>query len=87
MTELKCPYCGKKLEKHYWDDLDCYACPNLTCDGYYMTATQDMWQELIHTRKALDILVDALKEIDDSFESIMAKALEQITALEQKDVK
>ena len=41
--------------------------------------------ELEHTRKALDISVDALKEINDSFESIMAKALEQITALEQKD--
>lgn len=54
-------------------------------------------QELIRTRKALDVAVDALKEIIDwdkcvalqsnDFVGIANKALEQITALEQKDVK
>lgn len=47
-------------------------------------------QELIRTRKALDVAVDALKYIRRTnpisfhFEAI-EKALEQITALEQKD--
>lgn len=49
------------------------------------TRSENVQDELERTRKALDISVDALKEINDSFESIMAKALEQITALEQKD--
>ena len=51
---MKCPFCQQELEKYYWNDLECYACPDLTCDGYYMTATKDMWQELDRTRKALD---------------------------------
>ena len=52
-------------------------------------------KELDRTRKALDVAIDALKEIIDwdncvalqlnDFVGIANKALEQITALEQKD--
>lgn len=68
----------------------------------------DCEQELIRIRKALDVAVDALKEINDRYESeeqrgreeddspdwwdfamdtgeILTKAIEQITALEQKE--
>ena len=61
----------------------------------------DLNEELILTRKALDIAVDALKNVTEYLSNqeplvdVMAmnlytdlsKALEQITALEQKDVK
>lgn len=50
--------------------------------------------EIITTRKALDVAVDALKEIKDGKIPVslgicmdINDALEQITALEQKDVK
>lgn len=66
MSNIKCPFCQQELEKYYWGDLECYACPDLTCKGYYMTATKDMWQELIRTRKALEVTVDALKRIDET---------------------
>lgn len=62
-------------------------CP--ACDEKYLH------EELIRTRKALDVAVDALKNIGTSYPRITDiamqdkanKALEQITALEQKDVK
>ena len=61
--------------------------------------TKELWQELIHTRKALGIAVDALKDnlsqanfwqmLDASrFHCIRTKcelALNEITALEQKN--
>lgn len=60
-----------------------------------------MWQELIRTRKALDVAVDAIKNATEylgnqeplvdvmamNLHTDLSKALEQITALEQKDVK
>ena len=59
-------------------------CP--ACDEKYLH------EELIRTRKALDIAVDALKYANKcikdgcvNWETEIDKALEQITALEQKD--
>jgi hypothetical protein len=64
-------------------------CP--ACDEKYLH------EALIRTRKALDVAVDAIKWIHETYNlgmgyeaAIMEKcefALEQITALEQKDVK
>ena len=99
---LKCPYCGGILEQTSIYNLNSYACSDLNCKGYFMTATKSMWQELIRTRKALEIAVDALKKYTDAsgnwwygyefqghYEDYAGeyadKALEQITALEQKD--
>ena len=92
---LRCPYCGGILEQSSIFNLNSYACTDLTCKGYFMTATKDIWQELIRTRKALDVAVDALTRIAVSPETMMEPekvvpqladlALEQITALEQKD--
>lgn len=55
---------------------------------------EELWQELIRTRKALDIAVDALIYANKclkggcvNWETHIDKALKQITALEQKDVK
>lgn len=95
MTEtLKCPFCNKPLQPtlrqsdEYW--CENYDCPRTNIEW---VGSQKLWQELIRTRKALDIAVDALKEIwaacdnsDDTWcGSVTKHALEQITALEQKD--
>lgn len=93
MSELKCPFCQQELQEDVGYDGD-YSCPN--CKEPYF-GSPELWQELIRTRKALDVAVDALKWIDETYNlgmgyeaAIMEKcelALEQITALEQKDVK
>ena len=54
MGGMKCPFCQQELEIWHTNRVRMYACPDLTCKGYYMSATKDMWQELIRTRKALD---------------------------------
>ena len=102
MTELKCPYCNKQLQHAVSIDRhDFYWCPNYDCDSSSkMVGTEETWEALIRTRKALDVAVDALKRLEkelyfnnakqtghiaDSVMSIPSIALEQITALEQKD--
>lgn len=120
MSELKCPFCQDTLIPCIKNQNDwIYHCDNQKCPMYddadnenakHLLASKDLWQELIRTRKALKIAVDALKEINDRYESeeqrgreeddspdwwdfamdtgeILAKALDQITALEQKDAK
>jgi len=89
MSDIKCPFCQQELEQVSIHDIQCLACPKLECNGYFMTATKDMWQELMRTRKALGIAVDALKSIDWCAQDYANAqgALDEITALEQKDVK
>ena len=93
MTDMKCPFCNSELERVYSRpfQLICGKCGSL--------GTDELWQELIRTRKALDVAVDALKLFDsgqytpqpDSYglktdaSRLARKTLEQITALEQKD--
>lgn len=86
---LKCPYCDGILEQSSIYNINSYACTDLACKGYFMTATKDMWQELIRTRKALDRAKWWLKEIVENHRytpiSTAEMALKEITALEQKD--
>ena len=89
MSDMKCPFCQQKLEGFYVENRPVFACCNLNCKGYFMNAPEELWQELIRTRKALDVAVDALKRIADApigYCLFAEEALEQITALEQKDV-
>jgi hypothetical protein len=78
------------------DEHSTWYCPRCIAErAWYAFGNETLWQELIRTRKALDVAVDALKTIkyrnetynrDDSPDCIDATlALEQITALEQKD--
>ena len=91
MSDMKCPFCGRKLEQYWYEDFECWYCPDVACKGYVMTATKDMWQELIRTRKALDRAKWWLNEIVENHRytpiSTAEMALKEITALEQKDVK
>lgn len=102
MSDMKCPFCGEKLVKWIgYADCRFWTCYNVLCEAgrFGHIADECIWQELIRTRKALDVAVDALKDnlsqanftqmLDASrFHCIRTKcelALEQITALEQKD--
>ena len=95
MTDsMKCPFCGQKLEccGTYTD-----GTKKLWCDNCGLFGDNRLFEELIRTRKALDVAVYALKEYEDrdSYDcdgnwcgcehSTAHKALTKITALEQKD--
>lgn len=90
-SKLKCPFCGEELAKD--ENLDGgdyvpYFCENDKCmKSFLFYGTKELWQELIRTRKALDVAVDALKEIDWCAQDYAKaqEALNKITALEQKD--
>ena len=89
MSDMKCPFCQQELVK---DTPFAWNCPNEECvETDMMWGTANMWQELIRTRKALDVAVDALNAVTATplnsrvIHDVANKALEQITALEQKD--
>ena len=90
MSELKCPFCQQELNDNYY-----LCCNNPHCNRTSdMFGTEELWQELIRTRKALEIAVDALKYANKcikggcvNWETEIDKALDKITAPEQKDVK
>ena len=94
MSDMKCPFCQQRLLQEYNRQRDAVI---YHCTHCYFQGDGILWQELILTRKALDVAVDALKEYEDrdSYDcngdwcgceySTAHKALEQITALEQKD--
>lgn len=109
--KLLCPFCNKPLQPTHRIE-DEYFCENYDCPQTSITwiGTSSLWKAFADTKKKLDVAVDALKEINDRYESeeqrgreeddspdwwdfsmdtgeILAKAIEQITALEQKDVK
>lgn len=88
---MNCPFCNEELEL---DEYDLY-CMNCNYNkNRCLYGNEEMWQELIRTRKALEIAVKGLKHIRGTCLSYTAdymdaadNILEQITALEQKDVK
>ena len=99
MTEkLKCPICGTPLEYDIGYDGD-YSCAK--CGRAKMFGSEELWQELIRTRKALGIAINAMKSAgthnyincivrgeDPSKDDVgitINRALNKITALEQKD--
>ena len=92
MSELKCPFCGEKIE--HIEDGWC-NCKN-RCTG---SGSIELWLQFLRTRKALDVAVDAIKNATEylgnqeplvdvmamNLYTDLSKALDQITALEQKD--
>lgn len=59
MSDMKCPFCGKEIIKLNEVMYGC-VCDD-TLDKY---GTKELWQELITTRKALDLAVCALNRIN-----------------------
>ena len=91
MSELKCPFCQQELVREGSDNYWCKRC-NLERHNPALYGSQKLWQELIRTRKALEIAKEGLKEIQDKGEyvnpiELADSYLDEITALEQKDVK
>ena len=97
MSELKCPFCQQELEQDYCDCI-MFECHNPKCKHYYdsFIGREELWQELIRTRKALEIAKDTIRHADWFFDgdyNVDAKtmhneikcAIKGITALEQKD--
>lgn len=93
--KLLCPFCQQKLVRHWgMKEPALYCCDNPKCSRAGV-ATESSWQELIRTRKALDVAVDALKSVrkclcempDPSGATILRMACESATivkkALEQ----
>lgn len=90
MSDMKCPFCGKKL---WYDEQDgIYRCMKKSaCVMHYEGGTEQLWQELIRTRKALDVAVCALNTVTATplnsrvIHDVANEALDKITALEQKE--
>lgn len=59
MSKLICPFCGQELKYDSWNEV--YMCRNPNCKHLLGFGTKELWQELICTRKALDVAVGALK--------------------------
>ena len=98
---MKCPVCNKQMNictLDIGDSMETVWKSIIPCDCVCSYgASKAVWQELIRTRKALDVALDALNTIKGKYDPRCAvyyidektayDALEQITALEQKDVK
>lgn len=53
MSDMKCPFCGEKLVRHWgMEEPALYCCDNSKCSRGGV-ATESAWQELTRTRKAL----------------------------------
>lgn len=88
-NKLKCPFCQQEM---ICGGTICHYNPD--CPIHDNPVPTEILELLDRTRKALEVAVDALKEINDGKIPVslgiymdINDALEQITALEQKDVK
>ena len=64
MSDMKCPFCNSELDMDMCGEC---GCPNEQCQkSVFMFGSEELWQELIRTRKALDVAVDALNRIDET---------------------
>lgn len=91
---MKCPFCGKQM--YHPVGKATWSCQNWDClKSEGMIGNHVLWQELIRTRKALEIAKDTFNWIDEAYQTgqeteaeIWGKvqlAAQEITALEQKD--
>lgn len=73
MSNMKCPYCNKEIisdlclmfdkkDKDYTNGRQIYKCNKCGLFG-----NKKLWKELIKTKQALDVAVDALKWIDETY--------------------
>lgn len=59
MSELKCPFCQQELKY----ESEVYVCRNPNCKHLLGFGSKELWQELIRTRKALDVAKKWLMKI------------------------
>ena len=67
MSELKCPFCGEKLNQTYSFNPTQFWCSNYYDPKHpiHLQGTKELWQELIRTRKALEIALDAINRLEN----------------------
>ena len=99
MSDMKCPVCNKQMKIGTLDQDDSMGTVWMSimpCDCVCSYgASKAVWEELIRTRKALEIAIDWLGQVatpekcdDDLCREFTKRKLSEIkTALEQKDVK
>ena len=79
MSDMKCPVCKKEIRP---------LAIGWCCDCG-MCGDEELWQELIRTRKALDAAIRGLDQMtwgcDSSDAEHLLKEIKEITALEQKE--
>ena len=78
MSDMKCPFCQQELQEDIGYDGD-YSCPN--CSEPYF-GSLELWQELIRTRKALEIIK---KEFHKETMPDFAVIRDALKIAEQKD--
>lgn len=84
MSTMKCPFCQQELQNLCAGVYTCSkpdSCPHEQCYG-----SKGLWQELIRTRRALDVALKCLNGVVKDFPWIK-RTLDEITALEQKEQK
>ena len=88
MSDMKCPFCNGELVGTIGHPI----CRNQDCVMCDETMPKELLDLLERTRKVLEIAVDALKYANKcikggcvNWETEIDKALNKITALEQKD--
>ena len=64
--DMKCPFCQQELQEDVGYDGD-YSCPN--CKEPYF-GSPELWQELIRTRKALEMTDTALLTIATNLDKV-----------------
>lgn len=87
MTKLRCCSCQQELFYTYQQD-GILPNPNkgkvdgVFCDNCKMYGNETIWQELIRTRKALDIAINVLNRVKDvKYEEYIDEKLEQINEI------
>ena len=60
MSELKCPFCQQELGRKNINDRMCSNEKCVSWKGNFY-GSEDLWQELICTRKALELAITGLK--------------------------
>lgn len=99
MSDMKCPICNKPMKQATYDydkkdNDDTLYMSIMPCDCLCnFAASKAVWQELIRTRKELDVALDWLEQVatpakcDDNLcrEFTKRKLAEIKTALEQKE--
>ena len=87
-NNMKCPFCQQELVREGSNNYWCKKC-NLERHSPALYGSQKLWQELIRTRKALDVALDGLEKMtwgcDSSDAELLLKEIKEI--LEQKDIK
>ena len=72
MSEPKCPFCQQELREIYFNGVGVgYICPNPDCKkAEKLKGNAEFWQELIRTRKELDIRKKQVEIANKAFDFI-----------------